>query len=110
MQVHGHGQCATCGTNIQPCCAGDSGNDAGSCAKVSAAVEVAPGWLEDVFDHLGGPEATVTSDALLLALGARFGSDLAATKQMLGRAVRQGALVTIAPGQHRLGSGRLRDG
>jgi len=22
IQVHGHGQCATCGTNIDPCCSG----------------------------------------------------------------------------------------
>ncbi|MFM8642449.1 MAG: hypothetical protein ACKOV8_10090 [Phycisphaerales bacterium] len=24
VQVHGHGQCATCRTNVQPCCDGDS--------------------------------------------------------------------------------------
>lgn len=23
VQVHGHGQCATCHTNIQPCCSGE---------------------------------------------------------------------------------------
>ena len=101
MHVHGHGQCATCKTNIEPCCAGDSPNDAGLHTEVPAS-DAAPQLFPRLFDDLGGRSATVTTDALLFALGNRLGSDLDEARLVLEAAERVGILRTPQPGLHRL--------
>ena len=77
VHVHGHGQCANCGTNVEPCCAGDSPNDAATTApEDGAAAAPATDLFPRLFTDLGGRSATVTTDALLFALGHRLDADL----------------------------------
>ena len=67
VAVHGHGQCARCGTNTEPCCAGA---DAQSEADVAppAPTQLDPRLFARLFHQLGGEQATVTVDCLLHAL------------------------------------------
>jgi len=68
VAVHGHGQCARCGTNTEPCCAGaDAASEADQAPP--APTEPDPALFARLFRHLGGERATVTVDCLLHALG-----------------------------------------
>ncbi|MFN3240467.1 MAG: hypothetical protein ACE37K_03025 [Planctomycetota bacterium] len=102
VHVHGHAQCVTCGTNVDPCCSGDTGNDAATRTTTDEQVHVAPELFPLVFDGLGGRAITVTTDALLFALCNRLGSDLAEARMVLEAAERVGVVETARPGQHRL--------
>ncbi|MBK8976984.1 MAG: hypothetical protein IPM29_13795 [Planctomycetes bacterium] len=67
VRVHGHGQCAHCGTNVEPCCAGagdevdarESGHDRATVATLCALVAGHGGavqrdvLLNDFSDHTG---------------------------------------------------------
>ena len=83
VHVHGHGQCLTCNTNVEPCCAGDSANDAVTRTDTDERVDTAPRLFPMVFDSLGGQNVTVTTDALLFALSNRLASDY---EEEIGRA------------------------
>jgi len=102
VHVHGHDQCVTCGTNVDPCCSGDNGNDA--CLRTTTASEtnVGPELFPLAFDSLGGRDATVTTDALLFELSNRLGSDLVEARLVLEAGERVGVIETRTPGLHRL--------
>ena len=101
VQVHGHGQCSNCGTNIEPCCAGaDAAEEAGSTTTVNAAE--GPQLFAQLFVQLGGALATVTSEALLFALVQRLGTDLDDAKIVLEAGERIGIVQRVGAGCHRL--------
>ena len=101
VQVHGHGQCSNCGTNIEPCCAGaDAAEEAGSTTTVNAAE--GPQLFAQLFVQLGGAEATVTTEALLFALVQRLGTDLDDAKIVLEAGERIGIVQRVRAGCHRL--------
>ena len=102
--MHGHGQCRTCGTNVEPCCAGDSGDDAASRAADGAGASAAPQLFPSLFDRLGGRGVTVTTEALLYALSQRLASDLDEARLVLEAAERVGVVVSPAAGLYRLRS------
>ena len=104
VHIHGHGQCASCGTNIEPCCAGDNGNDAAtkSANANCTPANPAPQLFPLIFDGLGGRAATVTTDALLFALSNRLGSDYEQARLVLEAAERVGIIRSDPPGLHRL--------
>lgn len=93
VHVHGHGQCANCGTNVQPCCGADAPSDASlsaSAGEVDAGA--APQLFPSLFDALGGRDVTVTADSLRFALTGRLGCDLAEADLLLEAAVHVGIL------------------
>lgn len=102
VHVHGHGQCAACGTNVEPCCAGDNPNAADTRRANGDADGAAPQLFPLLFEGLGGRDATVTTDALLFALANRLGSDLAEARLVLEAAERVGIVRTPRAGLHRL--------
>lgn len=102
VHVHGHGQCLTCNTNVEPCCAGDNANDAGTRRENDRPANTAPHLFQKVFESLGGKDATVTTDALLFALSNRLGSDLEEARLVLEAAERVGIVFTKTAGIHRL--------
>lgn len=73
--VHGHGQCTACGENVEPCCGGASAADEADGGAAEAQF-VHPDLFLRLFDHLGGRDATVTTDALRFALVQHEGCDL----------------------------------
>lgn len=102
VHVHGHGQCMTCNTNVEPCCSGDSTNDAACKVETSAEVHTAPQLFPSVFESIGGRDATVTTDALLYALSSRLACDYADARLVLEAAERVGIVHTKTRGLHRL--------
>ena len=101
VQVHGHGQCANCGTNFEPCCAGaDAADEAGSTTEVNVAEE--PRLFARLFAQLGGVKATVTTESLLFALVQRLGTDLDDAKIVLEAGERIGIVQQAGAGCHRL--------
>jgi hypothetical protein len=101
VQVHGHGQCARCHTNIVPCCGGaDAASEAAAADGIDAEPE--PTLFRSLYEHLGGRAATVTDEALLFALTQRLGSDLDTARLVLEAAERVGIVQAVAPGCHRL--------
>ncbi|MBL8752242.1 MAG: hypothetical protein JNK15_02990 [Planctomycetes bacterium] len=101
VPVHGHGQCERCGTNIEPCCSGANAFDE---AAATAAIDAVPDpqLFARLFAQLGGPAATVTTDALLFALVQRLGTDLDDARLVLEAGERLGLVTREAPGRHRL--------
>jgi len=101
VTVHGHGQCARCHNNTEPCC---SGADAAGEAAASDGIDTGPEphLFERVFAQLGGTEATVTTAALLFALTQRLGTDLDDAKLVLEAAERVGILQPVGSDCHRL--------
>ena len=103
IPVHGHGQCARCGTNIEPCCSGASAADeAAATPGIAAAPD--PGLLARTFLQLGGPSVTVTFDALRFALAQRLGVDLDEAALVIEAAERTGLLVPTGKDLYRLRS------
>lgn len=92
--VHGHGQCARCGTNVEPCCAGASADDVSAPVQGEAPV-VGPGLFARVFEVLGGPTASVTRSALLHALVQQLGTDLTDAKLLVEAGLRTGRLHAV---------------
>lgn len=101
VHVHGHGQCARCHTNVEPCC---GGADAASEAAVSGGVEAGPEprLFAGLFAHLGGERATVTTDALLFALAQHLGSDLDGARIVLEAGERLGQIEPVGGVGYRL--------
>ena len=99
--MHGHGQCAHCGNNIEPCCTGANAQDE---AAATDAIDTAPDQqlFPRLFDQLGGQKVTVTSDALLFALTQSLGSDLDDARVVLEAAERLGLVVRAGESLHRL--------
>ena len=102
VHVHGHGQCLSCNTNIQPCCAGDSTNDAGRQCQTKAGTDAAPQPGAPACAPPGGSDATVTTDALLFVLMNRLGSDLDEARLVLEAAEKVGIIRTKTAGNHSL--------
>jgi len=107
VHVHGHGQCLTCSTNIEPCCSGDSANDAASkstrdASSLRVTSRTTPELFPTLFDTLGGRTVTVTTDALLFALSNRLDSDYQDARLVLEAAERVGIIRTTQQGLHRL--------
>lgn len=101
VPVHGHGQCARCGTNIEPCCSGEqASNDAAPTAGMIGSIH--PELLVRTFAGLGGAGVTVTAETLRLALAQRLGSDLEDASLLIEAAERIGQLVSTGPGCYRL--------
>ena len=101
VHVHGHEQCASCGTNIGPCCGGaDAASEA--VATNGRASGPDPELFRRLFERLGGTGATVTTDSLLFALGQHLGSDLDEARLVLEAAERVGVVVTSGRGCHHL--------
>jgi len=102
VHVHGHGQCITCNTNVEPCCAGDNANDAASKSQTSERTNMAPQLFVALFDGLGGRSVTVTTEALLYALSNRLACNYGEARLVLEAAERVGIVQTRAPSLHRL--------
>jgi len=101
VQVHGHGQCARCHTNIGPCCGGaDAASEAATSTDIDTGPE--PHLFAELFAHLGGAAATVTTDSLLFALTQRLGTDLDDARVVLEAAERVGVVQPAGDGCHRL--------
>ncbi len=101
VQVHGHDQCARCHTNIGPCCGGaDAANEAATSDGIEAGPD--PRLFADLFAHLGGSAAVVTTESLLFALTQRLGTDLDDARLVLEAAQRVGVVVPFGPDCHRL--------
>lgn len=87
VQVHGHGQCSFCHTNVDPCCSGaDAANEIDAAASRQRAV--AEQQLSRVFAHLGGAEVTVTREALTLGLANGLGLSLDEAQQIIVAGLR----------------------
>jgi hypothetical protein len=101
VRVHGHGQCAACGNNIEPCCNGANAQDE---AAATTAVDVEPDQqlFPRLFDQLGGRAATVTTDALLFALTQRLATDLDDARVVLEAAERLGIVQRRGEARYRL--------
>jgi hypothetical protein len=99
VHVHGHGQCARCGANVDPCCAG-SGDEADIDGAVVQPVD--PQLFARLFAHLGGPRATVARPALVYALAHRLGVGLEEAADVLDAGTQLG-LVTMHGEGVRLG-------
>ena len=102
VHVHGHGQCATCSTNVEPCCAGDNGGDASVRAVEDLPGALTPGLLDRCFDALGGRDATVTGDSLLYVLQDRIGGCREEAELVLEAAARAGIVRAVGDGLYRL--------
>lgn len=102
VHVHGHGQCVTCNTNVEPCCGGDNANDAASKSQTSDQTHMAPRLFPTLFDNLGGRSVTVTTEALLYALSNRLACNYGEARLVLEAAERVGIVLTRAPSLHRL--------
>ena len=101
VHVHGHAQCAICGTNIEPCCdgAGDQGELRGDGASRLAP---SPDLFRRLFDRLGGCDATVTEQALVFALAENQGTDIAGAQLLLEAGRSTGRIEQPVPGCYRL--------
>lgn len=102
MHVHGHGQCAACGTNVEPCCGG-AGGEAGESPTLHP-LEANPRLFQQVFEGLGGAAATVTEAALVFALAQRLGVDLDEGRLVVEAGVRTGRIVAAPAHAYRLGT------
>jgi hypothetical protein len=101
VAVHGHGQCAACGTNVEPCCTGaDAADEAASTGRTQAGLE--PGLFATLFAQIGGRAATVTTDSLVFALGQRLGCDLDEARLYVEAGERTGLIQPVGEGCHRL--------
>lgn len=99
--VHGHGQCERCHTNVEPCCGGaDAANEPTAADGIDAAPD--PSLFRQLFEHLGGVGATVTTESLLFALVQRLGTDLDDARLVLEAAERVGVVVRTGRISHRL--------
>ena len=108
MRVHAHGQCAACGANIEPCCSGDTPNDAATAAATNGhAVAPVPRLFPHLFAQLGGEHATVTDDALLFALSQHLDCDYDEARVVLEAAERVGIVEAPGPGLRRLQAIRI---
>lgn len=101
VHVHGHGQCAQCGGNVEPCCAG-SGHDDVETGLGHAELEADPRLFPRLFAQLGGEQATVARDALLFALAQWLGIGLDEAAIVAEAGVRAGRLQAADEGAFRL--------
>jgi hypothetical protein len=99
VHVHGHGQCAACGCNVEPCCAG-AGSEADE--QDGPEIGVAPTLFQLLFDGLGGRSASVTESALLHALAARQGVGLDDARIVLEAGLHVGAIAPAGIACYRL--------
>ena len=105
VPVHGHTQCPRCGSTVEPCCTGASpADEAAPASRIDAAPD--PQLFPSLFaERLGGPGATVTTDAVLFALTQRLGGDLDDAQLVLEAAERLGLVERAGPSLHRLRRG-----
>lgn len=82
--VHGHGQCANCGTTIVPCCTG-AGQEADEQIDAPEPVEVDD--VLDAFAACSGGHETTTLDSLVLVLHERHHCTHDAAMAAITRAV-----------------------
>jgi len=101
VHVHGHGQCAHCGGNVEPCCTGAGGDDA-EAGIGHAELEADPLLFPRLFAQLGGERATVARDALLFALAQRLGLGLDEAAIVVEAGVRAGKLAAAGDSAFRL--------
>lgn len=90
VHVHSHGQCAFCGTAIEPCC--DGAGDEADAQPWGPHLGIDRRTLLEVFEGLGGAGATVTAEALLHALTARSGGTWEEAARTLETLVREGVV------------------
>ena len=101
VHVHGHGQCAQCGGNVEPCCAG-SGHDDVDTGLGHAELEADPRLFPRLFAQLGGEQATVARDALLFGLAQWLGIGLDEAAIVAEAGVRASKLQAAGDGAFRL--------
>ena len=101
VHVHGHGQCANCGTNVEPCCGGAANGDA-QVDGGAPELEADPQLFVRVFAQLGGAGATVSGDALRFALAQWLGIDLDAAAVVIDAGVHTDKLVAASVQAFRL--------
>lgn len=106
VHVHSHGQCAFCATPIEPCCEG--AGDEADARPWGPPLAVDPAVLKQVFLGLGGTCATVTEEALLHALSARFGGTWDEARATLESLLQAGLLLPGGEELYRLGKLRSR--
>jgi len=101
VQVHGHGQCSQCGSNVEPCCAGAGPDDASATADMPE-FDADPELFERLFVRLGGEGVTVTGEALRFSLAQWLGTGLEEAGVVIEAGVHVGKLAVAAPGTYRL--------
>ncbi len=91
VHVHGHGQCAACGSNVDPCCSGAAADTEADQPRALGAV-VAPTTFDRLFEQLGGAGATVTIDSARQALARMLDLPLDDAAMVLDLGVELGRL------------------
>lgn len=91
VHVHGHGQCASCGSNVDPCCSGAAADTEADQPRGPGAA-VAPATFDRLFEQLGGAAATVTIDSARLALARMLDLPLDEAAMVLDLGVELGRL------------------
>ena len=94
VRVHGHGQCAHCGTNVEPCCSG-AGDEVE--ADQSTRLEVSARVFAELFGELGGRDVSVAPEALVNAYCRAQGTDHEEALAVVAVAVRLGILTQHGP-------------
>jgi hypothetical protein len=103
VHVHGHGQCAVCGTSIDPCCTGAGPGEASAAPPLHRDLAADPQLFARVFAALGGSEATVTAEALAFALVQRQAVGLDDANLLIEAGLHTGKLRVAVAGAYRLG-------
>jgi hypothetical protein len=89
VAVHGHGQCARCGTNVEPCCTGASAEtEADEPGPRGGTVD--PRLFRHLWAQLGGEGATVTVECVLQALVRALDAPLDEARVVLDAAIALG--------------------
>lgn len=101
VHVHGHGQCAHCGTNVDPCCGGANA-EAEADQPPPAGAGIDPQLFPRLFRQLGDETATVTQECAVHALARLLDAPLdeagivLAAGIELGHVVARGRTVRLA--------------
>ena len=89
VPVHGHGQCAHCGANVDPCCAGASAQDEVD-EPGPRGGSVDPQLFRHLWAEMGGEGATVTVECVLQALVRTLDAPLDEARIVLDAAIALG--------------------
>ncbi len=95
VQVHGHGQCGRCGTNLAPCCGGASA-DAEVDEPGPRATQIDPMVFVRLFGQLGGTDRTVTKACAVQALARALDTALDDAQIVIDAGLALGHIVATA--------------
>ena len=89
VHVHGHGQCARCGTNVEACCTGASAaSEVDEPGPRGGTVD--PQLFRRLWSQLGGERATLTAECVLEALVRALDAPLDEARIVLDAAIALG--------------------